>query len=301
MDELSGAVTLRQLEYVLAVTDLGTLSGAAAQLNVTQPTVSHQLALLERRLGVALFDRTGRGVRPTLAGRGLAATAREMLETGRAGIERARAVHAAEELTIAVVSSLAATILPPALAAWWPSEPHVAVRIREFLRRDELVEALRRTDDAVAVAAPPEGWAGEVLGLGWERYVLVLPPGSTGAGGPAPVALRDLAAVPWVLFDTDHGLHDLVQQTCAAAGFSPRPAVRTRQIDTAVRLAAAGLGPALVPAISVPPEHADLVTRIDPPLSRLVAAFGPGLGSPVARRLLAHLTPDRTGLDPLEP
>lgn len=298
MDQLSGDLSLRQIEYLVAVVDLGSLSRAAALLHVTQPTVSHQLALLERKLGVDLFDRVGRGVRPTDPGRALAATGRELLEIGRRGVDAARRGAPSDEvLTIGVVSSLAGSILPPAMALWLADEPEVVVRVREHLRRDELVEALQHSDRDVGIAAPPAGWPTAVHSLGWERYVLVLPPGSPLLGRRRPVALAALADVAWVLFDADHGLHDLVQRSCADAGFSPRPAVRTRQIDTAVRLAAAGLGPAMVPAISVPADHRALVAPFRPTLRREVAAFGPGLARPVVRRFLAHLTPDRTGLD----
>lgn len=297
--DLSGELSLRQLEYLVAVVDLGSVSRAADRLSVTQPTVSHQLALLERRVGVALLERVGRGVRPTAAGRALAGTGRELLETGRRGLDAARRVGAGtEELTIGVVASLAATVLPPALAAWHDREPAVTVRVREHLRRDELVDALRHDDAAIGISAPPERWSGQVVTLGWERYVLVLPPGSPLLGRRSPVRLAALADVDWVLFDQDHGLHGLVEGACAEAGFTPSPAVRTRQIDTAVRLAAAGLGPAIVPAISVPADHAALVARFRPSLRRPVTAFGPGLGRPVVRRFLDLLTPDRTGLDP---
>jgi DNA-binding transcriptional LysR family regulator len=299
VDELSGDLSLRQVEYLVAVVDLGTLARAASLLHVTQPTVSHQLALLERRVGVPLFERVGRGVRPTEAGRVLAASGRELLEVGRRGLDAARRTATDDDvLTIGVVSSLAATILPPALAAWHAEEPTVSVRVREHLRRDDLVASLDRRDRDVAIAAPPAGWGGPQVRLGWERYVLVLPPSSPLLGRRGPVRLEALAGVAWVLFDADHGLHDLVVQTCADAGFSPQPAVRTRQIDTAVRLAAAGLGPAMVPAISVPPEERHLAVAFRPALRREVAAFGPGIARPLAQRFLAHLTPERTGLDP---
>ena len=299
MDDLSSVLSLRQLEYLVAVVDLGSVSGAAALLHVSQPTVSHQLALLERRLGVPLLERAGRAVRPTNAGRSLARAGRDVLEAGRRGVASARRAGVDHEtLTIAVVASLAASVLPPALAAWHEAEPHVEVRVREHLRRDDLVDALRRSDGEVGIAATPDGWRDEVVPLGHERYVLVVPPSSALVGRKTPVSLGRLAAVPWVLFDTDHGLHDLVQQVCATAGFSPQPAIRTRQIDTAVRLAAAGLGPALVPAISVPAEHAHLVVQPEPAIRRSVAAFGPGLGRPVVGRFLELLTPARTGLEP---
>ena len=299
MNELSADLSLRQLEYLVAVADLGSVSRAAALLHVTQPTISHQLAALERRIGTPLFERVGRGVRPTEAGRALAAGGREVLDAGRRGVEAARrAGTAGETLSIAIVSSLAATILPPALAAWREREPDVEVRIREHLRRDELVAGLERGDGDVGIAMPPDGWRGERVALGQERYVVVLPPDSPEVGRRSPLPLARLAGVPWVLFDTDHGLHDLVQQACAEAGFSPAAAVRTRQIDTAVRLAAAGLGPAMVPAISVPAEHEHLAVRTKPAIRRPVAAFGPGLARPPVARFLALLTTARTGLDP---
>ena len=298
MDDLSAELSLRQLEYLVAVVDLGSVSAAARLLDVTQPTVSHQLALLERRVGVALFDRVGRGIRPTEAGRQLAATGREVLEVGRRGLEGVRRATPAESLTVNVVSSLASTILPSALAAWRGAEPDVLIRVREHLRRDDLIDALRRSDDEVGIAAAPDGWTGPVEPIGWERYVLVLPPSSPLLDRRRPVPLCALAEAEWVLFDADHGLADLVAAACAEAGFAPRAAVRTRQVDTAVHLAAAGLGPAMVPAISVPAEHAALVARFTPALTRQIALFGPGVARPVTARLLAHLTADRTGLSP---
>lgn len=297
MDELSADLSLRQLEYLVAVVDLGSLTRAAALLSVTQPTVSHQLAALERSAGVALLAREGRAVRPTEAGRALADAGREVLEVGRRGLDRARRTGTAGEVVeVGVVASLAATILPPALAAWHRAEPGVEVRVREHLRRDDLAASVVAGRADVGIGAPPPRAPGRVQPLGQERYVVVAPP-ALGLG-PGSVAPASLAPHEWVLFTPDHGLHDLVQEVCAAAGFSPRAAVRTGQIDTAVRLAAAGLGPALVPAISVPSDLAALARPLRPAVARPVAAFGPGLDRPAVRRLLALLTPTRTGLDP---
>lgn len=298
METLSEELSLRQLEYLVAVVDLGTLSRAAARLHVTQPTVSHQLALLERRLGVPLFERVGRGVRPTEAARTLARAGHLVLESGRRGVDAARRAGRGEDLlSVGLVASLAATILPPGLAAWRRGHPGGEVRVREYLRRDDLVDGMERGEVDVGLAAPPEGWTGPITHLGQERYVLVVPPDSRYVGRRRPLPLDALADDAWVLFDTDHGLHAVVEQACARAGFSPRPAVRTRQIDTAVRLAASGLGPTLVPAISVPPEHADLVVRPSPALTRSVGAFGPGVGQANIKAFLACLTKERTGLE----
>ena len=62
MAELSSDLTLRQLEYLVAVLDLGSITKAAAVLHVTQPTVSSQIALLERRMGGPLLERGRTGM-----------------------------------------------------------------------------------------------------------------------------------------------------------------------------------------------------------------------------------------------
>ncbi|MFY9511422.1 MAG: LysR family transcriptional regulator, partial [Rubrivivax sp.] len=62
---------LRALEYFVAVVDAGSFSGAAVVLNLTQPTLSRQVALLETELGQRLLVRTGRGVTATEAGSAL--------------------------------------------------------------------------------------------------------------------------------------------------------------------------------------------------------------------------------------
>src|ERR1700704_581331 len=60
---------LQQLRYLVEVVEAGSLGRAAQTLHVSQPALSQAMAELERRLGVALFERVGRGRRPTSAAR----------------------------------------------------------------------------------------------------------------------------------------------------------------------------------------------------------------------------------------
>src|SRR5258705_13617450 len=77
--------TLRQLEYLVTVADLGSFTRAAAELHVSQPALSHQIAVLERDVGGPLLDRLPRAVRLNPAGRALLPHARTALaEAGRA-------------------------------------------------------------------------------------------------------------------------------------------------------------------------------------------------------------------------
>ena len=76
-----------------------------------------------------------------------------------------------------------------------------------------------------------------------------------------------------MLFETDFGLNEIVMGACARAGFQPRAAVRTAQSEAAARLAAAGLGPALVPDNILPSGFEGAILRLDPPVRRELVAY----------------------------
>jgi DNA-binding transcriptional LysR family regulator len=94
----------------------------------------------------------------------------------------------------------------------------------------------------------------------------------------------------------DNGLSDLVEAHLVAAGLrDPAVVLRTMQTEAAARLAAAGLGLAVVPANVVPPDLPALICEPDPPLTRRLAAFSRGRLSPAADRFVhTMLSRDRT-------
>src|SRR5690349_3953302 len=107
-------MTLRQLEYVLAVADTRSFTQAAERMHVSQPSLSQQIQVLEAEIGGALFDRPPKPVRLTNAGRAFVAEARvAVASAGRAEkVARQRLELEPETLTIATVPSLAVSTLP---------------------------------------------------------------------------------------------------------------------------------------------------------------------------------------------
>jgi DNA-binding transcriptional LysR family regulator len=283
-------MNLRQLEYFVAIAELGSLTQAAERLFVSQPSLSQQIRALEAELGGPLLERLPRGVRLTAAGHELLSEARATLAHAR----RARRVvrRALEldvgQLEVAVTSSAALGILPAVLRDWQGRHPEIEVSLLEFPHRRALEEAARDGAGDIAISSPPEVWAGQVRRLGWEEMVLVLPDGDPLLAQDA-VDLHELADRRWVHFVRATGLAEVVDICCAGAGFTPRVAVRTSQVAAAPLFAAAGIGPALVPEHIVPAALQRLVRPAKPRPVRAVCAFTRGEWTPLTRAFLDTL------------
>ncbi|MFD7454564.1 LysR substrate-binding domain-containing protein [Kitasatospora sp. NPDC059827] len=268
--------TLRQLEYLVTVVDTGSFTRAAEQLHVTQPALSHQVRALEGALGGPLLERLPRAVRLTPTGRAVLPHARAALAEAERLQAVARRTSGLEEgeLEVAAVYSISLGILPPVLRAWHRRHPGVRIRLREYSHAERLQEAMAAGRADLAIGPVPDGWEGPIRELGVEEFTVVLASDDPLAARPTrSIALGELADRAWVHYGPDNGLADLLDQACARAGFHPRAAVRAEQTSAAPLLAAAGLGPALVPADIVPPHFDGLLLRPDPPVRRALAAY----------------------------
>jgi DNA-binding transcriptional LysR family regulator len=287
-------MSLRQLEYLVAIVDQGSFTRAAEVLHVTQPALSHQVRALERSYGGPLLERLPRSVRLTPMGRAVLPHARAAL----ADAERARvaARHASNllsgELQVATVYSVSLGVLPGVLRAWRQEHPAIEIRLLEFRHGDELATAMAAGQADLAIGPVWPDWTGPIHPLGTEEFVVVLPADTTGRR--RRIALESLADQAWVHYSPDNGLADVLDQACAAAGFKPRAAVRTEQSAAAPVLAAAGLGPALVPANLIGADFDGQVLRPDPPVRRELAAYCRGEADALTAAFIGCLTSHAT-------
>lgn len=147
--------TFRQLAAFHAVSRLGSVSRAAAELHLTQPAVSIQLKLLEESAGAPLLERDGRGVRLSEAGVVMADYAARILDLWReAGDEMAaqRGVFSGT-LRVGAVTT-AEYLLPPLLVAFASQHPGVKVKLRVG-NRDEIVHMLAGQEVDLAIMGRP--------------------------------------------------------------------------------------------------------------------------------------------------
>ena len=187
--------------------------------------------------------------------------------------------------------SLAVGLLPPAIQRMCDAHPGISVQLHEFSHRDLLEDAVDAGVGDVAVGPmPPQDRHGPVVFLGHESFVAVIGRRHRAFDSPAPIRLASLADDDWILFPATHGLRNVVLTICASAGFAPRDAVRTAQVEAAARLAAAGVGVAIVPANIVPPDLDAHVRATDPPIFRKLGAYTRVEWSPQADALIAALS-----------
>jgi DNA-binding transcriptional LysR family regulator len=277
---------LRQLQYLVTVVDEGSFGRAALALYVSQPTLSSQVRALEAEIGGPLLERLPRGVRPTPTGEAMLPAARAALAAAERARRSARMVLGLEagELEVATVGTVALGLLPPVLRRWQARHRERTVRLHEHRDGPSLAEAVAQGAADLGIGPRPAEWTGPLESLGWEEFVVILPPGDPLREGD--VALAALAEREWVLFERGHALAELTERLCAEEGFAPRPAVRTAQIAGVPALAAAGLGPALVPVNIVARPLRRSVRRLDPPRARELCAFSRDAWSPLARAFL---------------
>lgn len=268
-------MNLQQLRYFSTIVEERSFTAAARKLAISQPALSRQIALLEKQLGTKLLERSAGGVQPTVAGRAVLPEARAALASAQRVARAATEVRNIEAgvLEIATFPSLATGTLLPAIRKWHERHPTVMLRLSEFRHRRPMQEAVRLGTVDFAVGTTPVDWSGPQRIVGWNEAVLVLPSRDPLLGRAQSIAIERLAERNWVLYERAYGLSDVVTSACLRAGFRPNGAIETSQPEAAARLAAAGLGPALVPAANVPPELAGLSRRLAPPMVWEIVAY----------------------------
>lgn len=242
---------VHRLRVFRSVVASGSVQGAAANLAYTPSAVSQHISALQRETGLVLFERVGRGLRPTPAGFALAAEADAVLarlEQAQARVADLRAGRTGT-LSIAYFASAGAAWLPSAVRRICEAFPGVRLdlRLSEALPADPEERAdLQLTVETVRFDPGP-GFTTHRLRE--DPYLAVLPREHPRAG-EAAVDLLELAADPWIDSDLPDGpCRVRLVEACLAAGFSPPFRLQAHDYPTAMAFVSAGLGITVVPGL----------------------------------------------------
>ena len=240
----------RRLRYFLAVVDHGSVTDAARQLHVAQPSLSQAIRGFESELGVQLFHRVGRGLRLSPAGQALVGPARQVLRA----IEEARnAITGVTELRtgtleIAALATLAVDPMATLIGRFRDRHHGVQVRVLEPESADGVGALVR--DGACELGATHLPLHDQQLvahPLGEQELLIVLPPDAA-PRDDRPLGARQLATTPLVVSPPGTSTRMLLEQALAQVGATPRVAVETAAREAIVPLVLAGAGAALLPA-----------------------------------------------------
>lgn len=248
-------LSIRQLQYVVAVADTLGFHRAAERCGVSQPTLSAQVAQLESVLGVALFERDRRRVLVTRAGEEIVARARKVLLEVEDLIAIAGAARdpLAGTLRIGVIPTIAPYVLPevsPVLAAKFP-------RLRLVFREEktgDVAKGLASGDlDAGLVAWVPELAELSHADLLEEKFVAALP-NAHRLAGKKRLVLADLEDEDVLLLDEGHCLRAQALALCSRVG-AHEVGLRATSLPTLTQMVSAGQGMTLLPELAVPVEN----------------------------------------------
>jgi LysR family transcriptional regulator, carnitine catabolism transcriptional activator len=239
---------LRQLEYVVAVADHGTFTRAARALHVAQPSLSHGVRTLESALGFDVFERLGRSVAPTSAGREVIDAARRVLrEMAALGAVAAAAGHLESgTLDLVALPTLAVDPLAALIGAFRVRHPGIVIRVHEPEDDAGLEQSLRSGRAELGFSDLTASAAGFVsVDLFRQEIVAVSPPGTVGDG--TVLAARDLAQLPLVVTPVGTSTRRLLDRALARAGVEPNIAVEINHREAIVPLVLCGAGTTLLP------------------------------------------------------
>jgi LysR family hydrogen peroxide-inducible transcriptional activator len=248
-------ISLRQLEYVVAVARLRNFHEAAAACHVSQPGLSIQLRQLEDQLGVTIFERDRRRVLVTSVGEEIVRRAARVLEEAQGLVESARASSKPMSglLRLGVIPTVAPYVLPAALPRLRKKHPELRVRLREAHTAD-LVQAMRDGELDLLLLSLDADLGGLVeQELFVDPFVVALPRAHRLTSRKS-LREKDLDGEPVLLLEDGHCLRENALSVCRSAGAREAGDFRAGSLATLVQMVAAGDGITLLPGMAAAVE-----------------------------------------------
>jgi len=253
-------LSLRDLEYVVAIADNGSFVRAAEHCRVAQPSLSAQVRKLENSLGIVVFERTTRRVIVTADGKAFVEQARRVLAEARLLFTVAQRSDEpfGGSLRLAAIATLGPYLFPRILPGVRKNYPNLVLVLSEGLTAELVPKLIHGEIDAVLLSLPQIDPALATATIFSEPFLLACPKGhpATRKGGPTWEALD---ANERLLLEEGHCLREQALVGCSTPGRSNRLAT---SLETLKYMVAAGEGCTLVPALAVSKRDAVVYSRL---------------------------------------
>ena len=248
------SIDLRRLNYFVAVAEELHFGRAAQRLHMSQPPLSHQIRILEKELGVTLFERNKRAVRLTVAGKTLLQRSAEILTSVQGAVCATQSAARGEGGSLRTGysgSALYATQVLTAIASYRKKLPDVEIALQEGSTYSHIERLLAGTIDIGVLRGPLPKAAKALTAKPFfkERLVAALPL-SHALAKTKSLSVDDLLDEPLVIYPRKRStaLYDHIVELYGKRGAVPLVAMEALQMSSIFGLVGAGVGVSIIPA-----------------------------------------------------
>ena len=247
--------SIRQIEYFLAIAELGSFRGAAQRLGVSQPTLTNQVVAFESALGVQLFERSRSGTVLTPVGRELLPNAQRILEEFQGLIDNADTVSRGPSGTyrLGVTPTLGPYILPHVLPSLHRRYPALKLYIREGAPRDLESGLADGSYDVILTPLPVDHPQLSCTPLFREPLRLVVS-AEHRLAEREQVEWKDLEGESVLTIESHHHFHRQIQRLCRKIGAELRRDYEGTSLDSLRHMVVLGMGIAFLPSMYIRSE-----------------------------------------------
>lgn len=255
--------TIKQLQAFALACRFGVLSRAADEMFVTQPAVSVLIRQLEEALGMRLFDRTSRSLRPTVAAEEILPTVERMLrdlDLIKSSVKEL-AGRQRGHLRFAATPSIAGAIVPKLIAEYRTLYPNIEVSIDDAAP-DRLTAPTLAGDVEFSIGTISDKPEGITLQCLARMQLCVICRRDAPLAKRRRVTWEDALPYPWIAAKANSGIRHLIDETLFTLGVRKQVQYEVAYMTTGLSMAQAGLGIAIFPGILLASfPHRDLVAR----------------------------------------
>lgn len=249
-------VDLEELQWFAVLADTENVTEAAAQLGISQPTLSRALARFEHKAGAQLFDRVNRRLRLNVYGQIMVEHCRRAISEMQAATERIAALRDPDtgRVRLAFLHSLASWYVPEQLRRFRQHAPAIGFDLYQGPAH-EITERVLKGQADIAITSPRPATAGLLWHRLYEERLSLAVPREHQLAARTRIRLSAAAREPFIALGEQFGLRQLTNDLWAEDNIQPDIVFEASEIPTMEGLVAAGFGVAVVP---VPRHRGDL-------------------------------------------
>ncbi|PED05668.1 LysR family transcriptional regulator [Bacillus pseudomycoides] len=241
-------IELRQLEYFVAVSNELHFTKAAEKLNISQPSLSQQIRALEHEIGMPLFDRIGKKISLTEAGRILLSHSKKVfheVEQAHAAIQDLNGLQQGK-LTIGALLTTVNYLLPPAILNFNELYPNIELSVLG-LRTGEIREKLLQNELDIGITFLPVQDK-EIISIPlYQNELTLVVPTNHELTQHTTVTMGVLQKYPIIFLPKNFFLTQLIRSHCQNFNFTPKPILEISTMESLIHMVSKGMGITVLP------------------------------------------------------